>query len=110
MTVVQPGSACFADLVGRRWALTLSAAALALGALLAAVARNYATIITGRSLQGIGVGGVYTITEIIITDLVPLRLRGIWFAFLSVFSAIGLCSGPILSGVLTKTASWVRAY
>jgi MFS family permease len=106
-TVVQPGCASFADIIGRRWALTLSAFNLALGALLAAIAQNYATIITGRSLQGVGVGGIYTVTEIIIADLVPLRLRGIWFGFLSVFTAIGTCSGPILSGVLTKTASWV---
>jgi MFS family permease len=105
---VQPGCACFADIAGRRSALTYSAAMLALGGLLAAVAQNYATIITGRSLQGIGVGGIYAITEIIVTDLVPLRLRGIWLGFLSISSAIGTCSGPILSGVLTKTASWVR--
>jgi MFS family permease len=106
-TVVQPGCATFADIIGRRGALTLSAAMLTLGGLLAAVAQNYATILTGRCLQGIGVGGVYTITEIIVAELVPLRLRSIWFGFLSVFTAIGTCGGPILSGVLTETASWV---
>lgn len=106
-TVVQPGSATFADVVGRRWALSVSAALLTVGSLMVAVGHQYPVLIAGRSIQGFGVGGIYTITEIIVTDLVPLRLRGIWFAILSVFVAIGICVGPVAAGILTESASWV---
>ena len=94
-------------MLGRKGALTLSAAALAIGSLIAAVAQNYATIITGRSLQGIGAGGISAVTDIIVTDIVPLRFRGQWFAFISVPWAIGTTIGPILSGILTKYGLWV---
>jgi MFS family permease len=85
----------------------LSAAFLAIGSLLAAIAQNYATIIAGRSIQGIGAGGISAVTDIIITDTVPLRFRGQWFAFISVPWAIGTTVGPILSGILTKYSWWV---
>ncbi|KAF2115472.1 major facilitator superfamily domain-containing protein [Lophiotrema nucula] len=105
-TVIQPCCATLADVLGRKKSLTISAAALAIGSLIGALAQNYATIISGRSIQGIGAGGVYAISDIIITDIVPLRHRGKWFAFISISAAIGTTMGPILSGVLTKEGSW----
>jgi MFS family permease len=36
-------------------------------------------MLVGRSLQGIGAGGMISLTEVIITDMVPLRERGKWF-------------------------------
>jgi len=94
--------------LGRKGALTLSGAALATGSLIAGVSRNYGMLITGRSLQGIGSGGISAITDIIVTDIVPLRVRGKWFAFISVPWAVGTTFGPILSGALTKSGSWVK--
>jgi MFS family permease len=106
-TVFQPCCACLSDVLGRKGALTFSAGALAAGSLIGAVAPNYATLIAGRSLQGIGVGGISAITDIIVTDIVPLRFRGKWFAFISVPWAIGTTIGPIIAGLLTKDGSWV---
>lgn len=73
-----------------------------------AVAPNYGTIIAGRTLQGFGSGGISALTDIIVTDIVPLRVRGKWFAFISVPWAIGTTIGPVLSGILTTERSWVR--
>lgn len=44
-----------------------------LGAILAAVAQDMALMLVGRSVQGIGGGGVLVLVEIVVTDLVPLR-------------------------------------
>lgn len=33
-------------------------------------------LIIGRSIQGIGGGGILTLGEILVTDLVPLSVRG----------------------------------
>jgi MFS family permease len=106
-TVFQPCCASISDVLGRRYALTLSAAFLAFGSCLAAVSPNYASIIAARSLQGIGAGGISAITDVIVTDIVPLRSRGKYFAFISVPWAIGTAIGPIISGVLAKDNLWV---
>ncbi|KAK0618892.1 major facilitator superfamily domain-containing protein [Immersiella caudata] len=105
-TLIQPCCACLCSIFGRKGALGSSAVCLAAGSLLAAVAQDYATLITGRCIQGIGAGGVSAITDIIITDIVPLRFRGQWFAYIGVPWAIGTTVGPIVSGVLTSNSSW----
>lgn len=60
----------------------------------------------GRSVQGIGGGGIISITEILITDLVPLRDRGKWFGFQSLTWATGSVCGPLIGGALAQKASW----
>ena len=50
-------------------------------------------MLTGRSIQGSGVGGIMTLTEAIITDLIPLRERGNYFAPTSIVWAIGTVAG-----------------
>ena len=48
----------------------------AVGSLVSAVAKNFTTMLVGRSIQGIGGGGILTLGEILVTDLVPLSVRG----------------------------------
>ena len=68
------------------------------GAIIAGVANNFTALLAGRSIQGIGGGGVLALSEIIVTDLVPLRQRGKWFGFLSAMWAVGSTAGPIVGG------------
>ncbi len=53
-----------------------SALFFAVGSIIAAVAKNFTMMIIGRSIQGIGGGGILTLGEILVTDLVPLSVRG----------------------------------
>jgi hypothetical protein len=48
----------------------------AVGSIVAAVATNMTMLLVGRSIQGIGGGGILTLGEILVTDLVPLAARG----------------------------------
>lgn len=66
------------------------------GAIVAAVANNFTVILVGRSIQGIGGGGVIALTEIVVTDLVPLRERGKWFSMISSMWALGTVVGPLM--------------
>lgn len=76
------------------------------GAIVAGVANNFTVILVGRSIQGIGGGGIISLTEIIVTDIVPLRERGKYFGFLSMMWAVGSVSGPIVGGAFAQEASW----
>ncbi|KAK0267511.1 hypothetical protein LTR35_016241 [Friedmanniomyces endolithicus] len=79
-TVFQPVFGSFSDIFGRKPLIYISLVCFGLGAVLAAVTQGSMTVmLVGRSIQGIGGGGVLVLTEIVVTDLVPLRFRGNYF-------------------------------
>ena len=63
-------------------------------------------MLVGRSIQGSGGGGILAMTEIIITDLVPLRERGNFFALIGIVWAVGSVAGPIVGGALAQRGAW----
>lgn len=77
------------------------------GAIVASVSQNFGALLVGRSLQGIGGGGIIALTEIVVTDLVPLRFRGQWFGIISGMWSIGSVTGPILGGAFAQNVTWV---
>lgn len=88
-TVFQPVIGNFSHIFGRKPMILGSLVLFGVGAIIAALAKNFTVILVGRSVQGIGGGGVIALTEIIACDLVPLRERGKWFAFISSMWALG---------------------
>lgn len=71
----QPSSA------GNRLSCLRSRSFLA-GTLIGGLAHNFTLLLLSRSLQGAGGGGNIALTEIVVTNLVPHRLRGQWFGIL----------------------------
>lgn len=76
------------------------------GCLVAGLARNVPMMLVGRTIQGIGGGGILALTNIILTDLVPLRYRGNWIGALAAMWAIGSVSGPVVGGALAHEDTW----
>lgn len=52
-------------------------------------------------------GGMIALSEIIVTDIVPLRFRGQYLAYVSIAWAIGTVAGPVIGGGLAESSSWV---
>ena len=106
-TVFQPVLGSFSDIFGRKPIIMLSLALFGVGAILAAVTHGSMTLmLVGRSVQGIGGGGVLVLTEIVVTDLVPLRFRGNYYSMIGAMWAIGSVTGPIIGGVFSEEVSW----
>lgn len=78
-TVFQPNYASFSHIFGRKPLVYVALTFFTVGAIIAALAKDFTTMLVGRSLQGVGAGGIISLTEIVITDMVPLRERGKWF-------------------------------
>lgn len=76
------------------------------GTILCSVAHNFTVLLTGRSVQGIGGGGIITITQVIFCDIVPLRQRPKFFAMVLGAWSIGSIVGPVVGGVLVENTSW----
>ncbi|MCJ1381293.1 hypothetical protein MMC17_004403 [Xylographa soralifera] len=105
-TVFQPAFAMFSHISGRKPLVLISLVFFTVGAIVAAVAQNFTVLLVGRSIQGVGGGGITVLSEIIVTDLVPLRHRGKWMGFLSMMWAIGSTAGPIVGGSFAQRVSW----
>jgi MFS family permease len=78
----------------------------AVGSVVAAVAQDFTTILVGRTIQGVGGGGILTLSEIIVTDLVPLAFRAQWFTALSSMWAIGTVTGPLIGSGFAQDVTW----
>ncbi|KAF8250950.1 MFS general substrate transporter [Wilcoxina mikolae CBS 423.85] len=105
-TVFQPPFASFSNIFGRKPVILLALAFFTVGSIIPAVANNFTVVLVGRSIQGIGGGGIISLTEIIVTDIVPLRLRGQYFGFLSSMWALGSVVGPLMGGGFAQNVSW----
>ncbi|PGH12242.1 hypothetical protein AJ79_04422 [Helicocarpus griseus UAMH5409] len=105
-TVFQPNFASFSNIFGRKPVVLVAIAFFFVGTLIAGLANNFTNMLVGRSIQGIGGGGIIAITEVIVTDLVPLRLRGNYFGIISAMWSLGSVTGPILGGGFSEKVSW----
>ena len=87
--------------------ILISLVFFAVGAVICAIANDFTFMLIGRSIQGVGGGGIISLSEVIITDLVPLRWRGQYFGILSAMWSLGSVTGPILGGGFSEKVSWV---
>ncbi len=105
-TVVQPIYGQMANIFGRRSLTIISVLLFMLGSGLAGGATSTAMLIAARVIQGLGGGGIITLGEIIICDLLPLRERGQYSGLIAGTYAIGTVIGPVLGGVFTQHVTW----
>lgn len=94
--MLQPAYASFSQIFGRKPIFLVALVFFTVGAIVAGVAQNFTYMLVGRSLQGIGAGGIIVLIEVIVTDLVPMRMRGNYFALISMAWALGSVGGPLM--------------
>jgi MFS family permease len=95
------------NILGRMPVLTFCVSCFLVGIVISAVSSNFTIMLIGRVIQGIGGGGIILMNDILITDLVPLRLRGAYFGIVAGVWALGSVSGPVIGGVLAYKVNWV---
>jgi MFS family permease len=76
------------------------------GSIICALAHDVPTILVGRTTQGAGSGGILSLIEIVITDLVPLKHRGGYFGMNALAWAIGSAVSPLIGGAFTEKVTW----
>jgi MFS family permease len=107
-TVVQPFCAQTADVVGRRKPMLMSIVFFFVGGAVCGFANSGATLIIGRTLQGVGGGGIMLLTEIILCDMLSLRERSRFLGILLSVTALGAIVEPPFGSVIAeKSWRWI---
>jgi MFS family permease len=104
--VLQPVIASLSDAFGRRKSLFVSVLLFTIGSLIACLAKNFACLLAGRTIQGIGGGGVMVLVLVIATDVIPLRCLPKYQGIVQIAWAIGTMSGPLIGGVFAQLTTW----
>lgn len=106
-TVMQPVFTSLSDAFGRKAVVLASLLLFTVGTVVCGWAGDVKDIIIGRCVQGAGAGGLLALSFVILCDLVPLHQRGNYIGLIGLVSTVGICSGPVIGGVLTDHSTWV---
>jgi EmrB/QacA subfamily drug resistance transporter len=85
----------------------LGAVALFLtGSALCGLAQNMAELIAFRALQGLGGGGLMSVTMVVMAHLSPPEKRGSAGGLGGLVAGLGMVVGPVIGGLFTDHLSW----
>lgn len=90
------------DWIGRRYTMVLAGVIFFLGAILMGFATNYAFLMFGRFVAGIGVGYALMISPVYTAEVSPASSRGFLTSFPEVFINFGIMLGYISNFAFSK--------
>lgn len=90
------------DRVGRKFMYGLEALLLTVGAVLSAISPDFAFLLFARFLLGLGVGGDYPASAIIISEFANRQDRGRLVTSVFTMQGLGLVAGPLISILILK--------
>ncbi|EXJ80954.1 hypothetical protein A1O3_07242 [Capronia epimyces CBS 606.96] len=92
-----------ADIFGRHAAVQSAVVCLTIGSVLCAAAPDWAVMLLGRALQGMGTAGVSNVAMIILADQVSLREQAVNTSIFQLMNGVGYSVGPVIGGYITNS-------
>ncbi|MBU2778835.1 MFS transporter, partial [Acidithiobacillus caldus] len=86
-----------ADKLGRKKVYGLEAILMTIGALLSAVAPNVTVLLIARVILGLGIGGDYPMSAVLMSEYANAKSRGRMVSLVFSAQAIGLVMGPVVA-------------
>ncbi|KKD05492.1 transporter [Streptomyces sp. WM6386] len=106
MTAATPLWGKLSDLYSKKALVQIALVIYVLGSAAAGLSQNAGTLIAFRVVQGIGVGGLSALAQIVMAAMISPRERGRYSGYLGATFAVATVGGPLLGGVITDT-SWL---
>ncbi|SDM24827.1 drug resistance transporter, EmrB/QacA subfamily [Nonomuraea maritima] len=105
-TIATPIWGKLADLVSKKVLVQLGLIIYVFGSALGGLAQNPATLIGARVIQGIGVGGLTALVQVIMAAMISPRERGRYSGYIGATFALATVAGPLIGGLIVDT-SWL---
>ncbi|MFJ3778632.1 MFS transporter [Streptomyces sp. NPDC090075] len=106
MTATTPLWGKLADLYSKKALVQIALVIYVLGSAAAGLSQNAGMLIACRVVQGVGVGGLSALAQIVMAAMISPRERGRYSGYLGATFAVATVGGPLLGGVITDT-SWL---
>ncbi|PAZ16712.1 MFS transporter [Streptomyces sp. SA15] len=106
MTASTPLWGKLADLFSKKLLVQLALVIFVAGSAAAGLSQNTGMLIGFRAVQGIGMGGLTALAQIIMAAMISPRERGRYSGYLGATFATAMVGGPLIGGVITDT-SWL---
>jgi EmrB/QacA subfamily drug resistance transporter len=105
-TITAPLYGKISDLIGRKTVYQLAIVIFLIGSIFSGLAHTMNELIAYRAVQGLGAGGLMSLSFAIVGDVVSPRDRGKYQGYFSTTTLLGTVLGPLLGGLFTEDLSW----
>ncbi|MFE9727457.1 MFS transporter [Streptomyces sp. NPDC005794] len=106
MTATTPLWGKLADLFSKKLLVQIALVIYVAGSIVAGLSTSSGMLIACRVVQGVGVGGLSALAQIVMAAMISPRERGRYSGYLGAVFAVATVGGPLLGGVITDT-SWL---
>jgi len=103
MTATTPIWGKLADLFSKKLLVQSALVIYTSGSLIAALAPNMQVLIGARVVQGLGVGGLTALVQVVIASMVSPRERGRYSGYIGAVFALATVSGPLIGGLIVDS-------
>ncbi len=104
MTATTPIWGKLSDLFSKKLLVQVALLIYIAGSLVAALAPSMGVLIGARVVQGLGVGGLTALVQVVLATIVSPRERGRYSGYLGAVFALATVSGPLIGGVVVDSA------
>jgi DHA2 family multidrug resistance protein len=104
--IVLPITGWISSTLGRKRFFMICIALFTISSFLCGIAPSMGVLLLARALQGAGGGGLQPMSQAIMADSFPARLRGAAFALYGITVVVAPALGPTLGGWITDNYSW----
>jgi len=94
------------DSIGRRNPYLLMTFIFLLGTVWCSLAGSMTSFILARAACGLGAGGMMTLAIIIVSDVVPIEVRGTYQSYINMTFGVGSMCGAALGGAMADSLGW----
>lgn len=103
MTATTPIWGKLSDLFSKKLLVQLALVIYSIGSVIAAAAPSMEVLIGARVIQGLGVGGLTALVQVVIATMVSPRERGRYSGYIGAVFALATVSGPLVGGVIVDS-------
>ncbi|HWN25588.1 MAG TPA: MFS transporter [Actinomycetospora sp.] len=106
MTASTPIWGKLADLFSKKLLVQLAIGLFVVGSMLCGLTTSTAELIGFRVIQGLGMGGLMALAQVVIAAIIPPRERGRYSGYLGAIMAVATVGGPLIGGVIVDSIGW----